>query len=82
MRLFPNLETLTLVGDIKDKCLAYLNTLQRVEVCMKDLQAWYAKEKELRPLTPIPKIDARFESIIILRKSPMVARLREEGRLI
>ncbi|KAE9374345.1 hypothetical protein N431DRAFT_464613 [Stipitochalara longipes BDJ] len=64
MKLFPNLETLRFVLDAGGR-LGLINKNRDFERCKRDLQAWYAKEKELRPLTKIPEIVARQESVTL-----------------
>jgi hypothetical protein len=67
MRFFPNLETLALISDERDAEYGGLNSPKLLERCTKDLEAWYAKEKELSLLAKAPKIHFRYESVSLLR---------------
>ena len=67
MRRFPHLESLTLVADATTE-LATLNTPPRTARCVLALEAWYAKEQELKPHLKIPRINVQRETVRLFKE--------------
>ena len=63
MQRFPNLKRLTFVVDEEDIGRNYFNDEIQVKRCLREIRAWYEREKELNPGLEIPEIDVCDETV-------------------
>jgi hypothetical protein len=50
------------VVDVEDKT-GHCNNPSETERCLREIRAWYAVEKKLKPGVEIPEIDVRHEGV-------------------
>ncbi len=63
MQRFPNLKRLTFVVDEEDIGRNYFNDEIQVKRCLREIRAWYEREKELNPPVEVPEIDVCHETV-------------------